>query len=98
MGHSNFRSEARWWRASPRRQREYGWRIHDCEILNARSFAGLLIAGAASSWTVDNNYIHDTYPANGRNQDHLIYVDARAPGGVIERNLLVESPPPTVAP
>lgn len=35
--------------------------------------------------------IHDTYASNATNQDRLIYV-SNALGGVIERNLLYNSP------
>ena len=69
-----------------------GWSFTDSDIGNAHSFAGLLVAGTPTNWTIANNYIHDTYPTNGINQDHLIYVNTETGGaGVIERNLLVNS-------
>ena len=67
------------------------WSFTDAEVWGAHSFAGLLVAGTTGNWLVARNYIHDTYPTNGINQDHLIYVNADGPGGVIERNLLVNS-------
>src|SRR5262249_24216021 len=69
-----------------------GWVYRDAEIWGAHSFAALLVAGSPSNWAVVDNYIHDTYATNGLNQDHLIYCNCGSGGGVIERNLLVDSP------
>ncbi|MEZ5170744.1 MAG: hypothetical protein R3A49_08375 [Acidimicrobiia bacterium] len=68
-----------------------GWVFSDSEVWGARSYAAILVAGNASDWTITGNYVHDTYPANGTNQDHLIYTNSGTGGGVIERNLLVGS-------
>lgn len=68
-----------------------GWVYSDSEVWGARSYAAILVAGTASQWTITGNHVHDTYPANGTNQDHLIYANAGTGGGVIERNLLVGS-------
>lgn len=67
-----------------------GWVLQNSELWGAHSFAALLIVGEASNWTVRGNYIHDTYPTNGINQDHLIYANV-AGGGTIENNLLVNA-------
>ena len=70
-----------------------GWVMKNAEIWGARSFAGLLVAGTVvgqpSNWLVTDNCIHDTYPSNGTNRDHNMYINTGiAPGpGVIERNL-----------
>jgi hypothetical protein len=69
-----------------------GWTLSGGEFSQAKSYAALLISGGASRFTVSDMYIHDTRKANGRNQDHLIYVNTDARGGVIERNVLVGSP------
>lgn len=69
-----------------------GWTLQDGELYDARSYAALLISGGANRFTVSGMYIHDTEKANGRNQDHLIYVNTDAQGGVIERNVLAGSP------
>ena len=68
------------------------WRFTDAEVWGARSFAGILVAGQPSEWSLDHLYVHDTAATNGLNQDHLIYVNAGTGAGVIERNLLVGSP------
>jgi len=72
----------------------FGWRFTNAEVWGARSFAGILVwgdtAGEPSGWSVDHDCIHDTYPSNGTNQDHLIYASTgtRSGSGTIERNLL----------
>jgi hypothetical protein len=69
-----------------------GWSFTNSDIGNAHSYAGLLVVGTATNWTVANNYIHDTHPTNDINQDHLIYVNTETGGaGTIEHNLLVNS-------
>jgi hypothetical protein len=68
-----------------------GWTLSNGEFSRAKSYAALLISGGANKFTVSDMYIHDTRKANGRNQDHLIYVNTDAQGGVIERNVLVGS-------
>jgi len=69
-----------------------GWAFRNAEVWGARSFAGVLVAGNPSGWSLDHLYVHDTYDSgNGTNKDHLIYVNAGVGGGVIERNLLVGS-------
>jgi hypothetical protein len=67
-----------------------GWVVEHAEIWGARSFAGLLVAGTPMNWRVAENCIHDTYPSNGTNQDHLVYANSglTGTGGVIERNLM----------
>jgi hypothetical protein len=69
-----------------------GWTLTAGELSRAKSYAALLISGGANKFTVSDMYIHDTRKANGRNQDHLVYVNTDARGGVIERNVLVGSP------
>ena len=68
-----------------------GTKLLNGELYGARSYAGLLIAGASSNWVVQGCHVHDTYPYNDVNQDHLIYVNSPGPGR-IERCLLVNSP------
>lgn len=68
-----------------------GWTFSGAELWGARSYAALLIAGDATGWRVTGNYIHDTVPSNGTNQDHLIYANSTG-GGLIDRNLLTGSP------
>lgn len=65
-----------------------GWVFQNSELWDAHSFAALLIYGSATDWTVRGNYIHDTHPTNGLNQDHLIYANVNG-AGLIENNLLV---------
>lgn len=67
-----------------------GWVYTAAEIWGARSFAGVLVTGGATGWSLDHLYVHDTHRSNGANQDHLIYISL-AFNGVIERNLLVNS-------
>jgi len=69
-----------------------GWTFRDAEVWGAKSFAGVLVAGAASHYTLRGLYVHDTASTNGRNQDHLIYVNSTSGPGLVERNLLVGSP------
>lgn len=68
-----------------------GWRVTNSEIWGAHSYAGILVAGTPSGWSIDHNYIHDTYPSNSSNQDHLIYVNGGTGGGIIERNIFANS-------
>ena len=51
----------------------------------------MLVAGAPSDWQVDHLYVHDTYPSNGTNQDHLIYVNAGLGRGRVAWNVLANS-------
>jgi len=71
-----------------------GWTFRNSEVWGAHSFAGLLVVGNVpgepSNWTLSGNCVHDTYPSNGTNQDHNIYLNtglASGPG-VIERNII----------
>lgn len=65
-----------------------GWELTGSRLSGARSFAALLVGMEAKNFKVSGNVVHDTYPSNGLNQDHLIYVDNGSGNGVIERNLL----------
>jgi lipopolysaccharide exporter len=73
-----------------------GWELTRSEIWGAHSTAGLEIDDGPLNnlgrWAVTRNCIHDTYPTNGLNQDHNIYVaDMKAsphPAGVISHNIL----------
>lgn len=70
-----------------------GWSFTNAEVWGARSYAAILIADTPASYRLSDLYIHDTYPTNDNNQDHLIYVNSYAggTGGVIERSLFVNS-------
>jgi hypothetical protein len=71
-----------------------GWTIRNAELWNANSYAALLVAGTKrgepSGWTVRDSCIHDTRPANGRNEDHLVYANTgpTAGPGLLTRNVL----------
>lgn len=70
-----------------------GWVLKNSEIWGARSYAGLLVAGTLpgqpSAWRVSGNCVHDTYPSNGTNQDHNIYVNTgTGDSGVLRRNIV----------
>lgn len=67
------------------------WVYRNSEVWGARSYAGVLVGGDPVSWTLRGLHIHDTYPSNETNQDHLIYCNCGSGGGLIERNLLVGS-------
>ena len=69
-----------------------GWRMTNSEVWGARSYAAVLVAGVPSEWSLDHNYIHDTYKSNGPNQDHLVYVSGGMGGGTITRNIIANSP------
>lgn len=69
-----------------------GWVLENSTIRGARSYAGLLVCGTATDWSVRGNTVRDTYASNGVNQDHLLYVNTTGTNGVIERNTLVNSP------
>ena len=90
-----------WARGNPNEPmaRIYGgtdWRLTRAEIWGAHSTSGLHIDDGPRSnlgrWSVTRSCIHDTYPTNGLNQDHNIYVDdmssSPSPRGLIARNLL----------
>jgi hypothetical protein len=67
-----------------------GWVFENAEVWGAHSYAGMLVAGTPTNWRVTANCIHDTYPSNSTNQDHLIYANSglTGSGGVIDHNLL----------
>lgn len=67
------------------------WRFSDAEIWGAQSFAAVLVSGLPENFELSGLHVHDTAPANDRNQDHLIYLNSGTHGGLIERNLLVGS-------
>lgn len=69
-----------------------GWRLTNSEIWGARSYAAVLVAGEPNEWSIDHNYIHDTYKSNGPNQDHLVYVSGGMGAGTITRNVIANSP------
>jgi hypothetical protein len=68
-----------------------GWRFADAEIWGARSYAALLVDGEPEDFTLSGLYVHDTYPSNDTNQDHLIYLNCGTGGGVVERSILAHS-------
>lgn len=75
-----------------------GWTYADAEIWNARSYAAFRVEssakGALGDWRIVGNCIHDTWPTNGTNEDHNIYVDT-GPGsgrGIVARNLVFDAP------
>ncbi len=73
-----------------------GWRLTRSEIWGAHSTSGLQVDDGPRNdlgrWAVSGNCIHDTFPTNGTNQDHNVYVaDMTAspdPHGVISRNII----------
>jgi lipopolysaccharide exporter len=73
-----------------------GWTLTGSEIWGAHSTAGLEVDDGPQNnlgrWAVTGNCIHDTFPTNGVNQDHNIYVaNMRAsphPQGLIAHNIL----------
>jgi lipopolysaccharide exporter len=73
-----------------------GWRLTDSEIWGSRSTSGLQVDDGPRNnlgrWLVKDNCIHDTFPTDGLNQDHNLYVgDMSAspdPRGVIAHNIL----------
>ncbi|SFK92122.1 hypothetical protein [Geodermatophilus ruber] len=68
-----------------------GWRFADAELWGARSFAALLVDGEPQEFTLSGLYVHDTYPSNETNQDHLVYLNCGTGGGVLERSILAHS-------
>jgi hypothetical protein len=62
-----------------------GWRLTNMEIWGAHSYADVLVAGTAAhqpaSWRIDHSCIHDTFPSNGLNQDHNLYVNTGMTAG-----------------
>lgn len=68
------------------------WVLSDAEIWGARSYAAVLVAGKAERFALRRLHVHDTAKTNGRNEDHLIYLNSRRGGGVVEQSLLVGSP------
>ena len=68
------------------------WRITNSEIWGAQAYSALLIGGTSRNWRVDHNFIHDTVPTHDGSQDHLIYISTPVGGGVVDRNLLANSP------
>lgn len=68
------------------------WTFANAEVWGARSFAAILVAGTPTDYRLSGLHVHDTAPANGRNQDHLIYLNSGTGTGVVERCLLVGSP------
>jgi O-antigen/teichoic acid export membrane protein len=72
------------------------WELTRSEIWGAHSAAGLAIDDGPRNnlgrWAITQNCIHDTFPTNGVNQDHNIYVGDMStspqPEGVISHNIL----------
>jgi hypothetical protein len=67
------------------------WRLTRGEFWGARSYAALLVAGSPSRYRIDHMYLHDTYRSNDKNQDHLLYINARSGRGVVERSVFAHS-------
>lgn len=67
------------------------WRFADAELWGARSYAALLVDGDPENFLLTGLYVHDTYPANETNQDHLVYLNCGTGGGVVERSVLARS-------
>lgn len=68
------------------------WSFTNAEVWGARSYAAILVAGDAARFRLAYLYVHDTHAANGRNEDHLVYLNSGTGGGVVERNILAGSP------
>lgn len=76
------------------------WIFTNAEVSNAHSYAGILVANSAIDWTISNSYIHDTADCrtqckgspHSSNQDHLFYIGDTVNRGVIEHNILANSP------
>ncbi len=69
-----------------------GWSFSSARVWGARSYAAILVTGEPDDWTLSNLYVHTTYKTHGSNQDHLIYVSSSGDRGVIQRNILADSP------
>jgi hypothetical protein len=74
-----------------------GWTFKNAEVWGAHSYAGIIvgssIAGEPKNWTISGNCVHHTYPSNGANQDHNIYIQGIDFGpGTIERNIIYYAP------
>lgn len=73
----------------------HDWRWTNSELWGAHSTAEMGI-NSGYNFRVDHNYIHTTYPSNGTNQDHNLYVYPPDQGfgqtGTIERNIIADSP------
>ena len=67
------------------------WEFRDAEVWGAKAYSAILIGDDPVNFALRNLHVHDTYPTNDTNQDHLIYCACGTGGGVIERNLLVGS-------
>jgi O-antigen/teichoic acid export membrane protein len=73
-----------------------GWRLTRSEIWGSRSTSGLQVDDGPRDnlgrWLVKGNCIHDTFPTDGLNQDHNLYVgdmsSSPRPRGVISHNIL----------
>jgi len=68
------------------------WTWQDSEFSGARSYAAFLVAGRPRNFRLAGLHAHDTWPANGVNQDHLLYLNCGTGGGVVEDCRLVNSP------
>jgi hypothetical protein len=77
-----------------------GWRLTRSEIWGSRSTSGLQVDDGPRNnlgrWLVKGNCIHDTFPTDGLNQDHNLYVGDMSssphPRGVISHNILFNAP------
>jgi hypothetical protein len=70
----------------------HDWTFRDAEVWDARSYAAILVTDESADWILSGLYVHDTHPANGEQQDHLIYISGGAHDGLIERCVLANSP------
>lgn len=70
----------------------HDWLLADAEMWDAKSFAAVFVGGTPSRFELRNLYVHDTRPANGTNEDHLIYLNTGKGSGMVDGCLLVGSP------
>ncbi|MFN0280944.1 MAG: DUF1565 domain-containing protein [Kineosporiaceae bacterium] len=68
------------------------WSYTDAEVWGAHAFAAILLSEGTRAFRLARLYVHDTAETNGQNQDHLIYANTDAGGGVIEHCVLADSP------
>lgn len=68
------------------------WTWRDAEFSGARSYAALLVAGQPSDFRLLRLHVRDTWPTNGTNQDHLVYLNCGTGGGLVQDCELVNSP------
>lgn len=69
-----------------------GFRYSDAEVWDSRGRGAIFVGNGADDFRLDHLYVHSTHVTHGKNEDHLLYLGEDIDGGMVERNVLADSP------